>query len=151
MPDHPLASPSGNVRTHRVILFEHIGPGPHPCHWCGAVLHWMPGQTTVSGALLVDHVDGNKRNNAPDNLVPTCHRCNVWRNPPSRNHGVPDDELFLVQPDGRRYRAVKVTCEWCGTEFLRQKTVNTPGYGRFCSHSCSARSQHAKRREAARD
>lgn len=32
---HPLAI-GGTVFEHRAVLYDSIGPGEHPCHWCGA-------------------------------------------------------------------------------------------------------------------
>lgn len=72
---HPLANSSGVVSEHRRALYDKIGPGLHPCHWgCGKVLEW--------GGILgicVDHLDDDKVNNDPDNLVPSCLVCNMQR------------------------------------------------------------------------
>lgn len=57
---------------HRTILRAVIGEAPHPCHWCNKMLSW-------GVDLFVDHVDENKLNNDPHNLVPSCHSCNVNR------------------------------------------------------------------------
>lgn len=71
---HPLADRVGRVAEHRRVLYDAIGPGPHPCHWgCGKVLGWGG----VSG-LNADHLDGDRLNNALDNLVPSCGPCNRW-------------------------------------------------------------------------
>lgn len=76
---HPLAR-SGEVLEHRKVLYDKIGPGPHPCHWikvsgCGnTALEW--------GGLrgvIADHLDGDIVNNHPDNLVPSCCGCNSHR------------------------------------------------------------------------
>lgn len=72
--DHPLASSSDCVAEHRVVLYEKIGPGPHPCHWCGGLLGWG-GKSGIN----VDHLDNDKLNNDPDNLVPSCGNCNRQR------------------------------------------------------------------------
>ena len=70
---HPLAGRS-TTRTwmHRVVLFDKIGFGPHRCHWCARHVNWRAG-------LLVDHLDDDRQNNAPDNLVPSCNGCNIRR------------------------------------------------------------------------
>lgn len=57
---------------HRLVLLARIGPGEHPCHWCGRRLVWGVN-------LVTDHVDFDRANNDPGNLVPACHRCNSRR------------------------------------------------------------------------
>ena len=76
LPAHPLASAHGQVGAHRVTLFEKLGPAEHPCHWCGSVLPWLGGS---GAAINVDHLDGDRLNNHPDNLVPSCLACNTKR------------------------------------------------------------------------
>lgn len=70
---HP-AAPKGArvVREHRVVLYDLIGPGTHPCHWCGKPVTW--GET-----LVVDHLNDIRTDNAPANLVPACQGCNIHR------------------------------------------------------------------------
>jgi len=71
---HPLASKSGCVYEHRKVLYERIGPGPHPCHWCSRLLEWGG----VKG-IISDHLNDDKLDNRSENLVPACNRCNVRR------------------------------------------------------------------------
>ena len=80
-PAHFLADAEGRVYEHRIVLFEKIGPGAHPCHWCGHSVTWDLSYYYGGGsdALVSDHVDGNKMNNAPTNLVPACNPCNASR------------------------------------------------------------------------
>lgn len=79
-PDHPLADVTGRVLEHRAVLYDTIGPGPHSCHWCGTELYWHRRPTEhPSSALCVDHIDENKLNNDPTNLVPSCLGCNSRR------------------------------------------------------------------------
>lgn len=77
-PDHPLANSEGRILQHRKILYDTIGVGPHPCHWCGRQVEWRTGSEAVS-ALVVDHLDHDKLNNDPSNLVPACNACNGKR------------------------------------------------------------------------
>lgn len=81
-PDHPLASDHGKVLEYRAVLYDKIGPGEHPCHWCGTLVRWQrggKGRGHRRGELAVDHLDGDTRNNASENLVPACNRCNTLR------------------------------------------------------------------------
>lgn len=75
-PAHAVARKDGWALEHRLILFNATGPGAHPCHWCGTPVTWDLRPPAV-GALEVDHVDRDTRNNDPLNLVPACHPCNV--------------------------------------------------------------------------
>lgn len=78
-PGHPLAGTSGWILLHRKLLFERIGPGWHPCHWCGEPVEWRTGVKPFKGSLVVDHVDHDTLNNEPGNLVPSCNPCNGHR------------------------------------------------------------------------
>jgi HNH endonuclease len=76
---HPLATGLGYVSVHRLALYEKIGQGPHSCHWCSAVVDWAPGPGARRAALVVDHLNNDPRDNAPNNLVPSCVTCNARR------------------------------------------------------------------------
>lgn len=75
-PAHPLAQKNGHLFEHRRVLFEKIGLGEHPCHWCRRTLKW---KARWEDAIVADHHDGDRSNNAPENLVPSCHDCNTSR------------------------------------------------------------------------
>jgi 5-methylcytosine-specific restriction endonuclease McrA len=81
---HPLADKRGRLLIHRLTLFNVIGPGVHPCHWCGTPVEW--GTT-----LQTDHVNWDRRDNSPENLVPSCGPCNSRR----------------VNPDNKRRKAAR--------------------------------------------
>ena len=71
---HPLAV-EGAVAEHRKVLYDAIGPGPHECHWgCGRLLEWGG-----RDGIHADHLDGDKTNNTPENLVVSCGPCNCLR------------------------------------------------------------------------
>jgi len=72
-PGHPEAVRTGRPRIyqHRMVLYDAIGPGPHGCHWCGTMLDWPDCQP--------DHLDRDRSNNDPGNLVPSCAHCNSKR------------------------------------------------------------------------
>jgi 5-methylcytosine-specific restriction endonuclease McrA len=74
---HPLARSKGQVQAHRLILFAKIGFGPHLCHWCRKPISW--GYHVGPDTIVADHLDENRANNAPENLVPSCNRCNAAR------------------------------------------------------------------------
>lgn len=78
MHGHPLSHTNGHVFAHRVVLYEAIGPGSHPCHWCGTTVTWSCGKIAPE-FLTVDHLDWDRLNNDPDNLVPSCTPCNTLR------------------------------------------------------------------------
>ena len=75
-PEHQLSWSDGVVSVHRKVLFDRIGPGVHACHWCGQSVEWGG---TGPTQLVVDHVDRDTHNNAVENLVPACTRCNTQR------------------------------------------------------------------------
>lgn len=89
---HPL-SRVGRVLAHRKTLYDHIGSGEHPCHWCGKPVRWGGRKR---GALVVDHLDGDKLNNEIENLVPACNPCNSARGLFMRWAAHHADDPFLV-------------------------------------------------------
>lgn len=69
-PGHPLAV--GNyVYEHRAVLYAARGDGPFTCYWCGKEITWAN--------MDVDHLNGNRHDNRPENLVPSCPTCNRAR------------------------------------------------------------------------
>lgn len=76
---HPLASKHGQVLEHRAVLYDAIGPEPRPCHHCGLTVHWDKTHPAEADALVVDHLDFDRSNNDPANLVPSCGPCNARR------------------------------------------------------------------------
>lgn len=58
--------------------------GIHPCHWCRRPVAWDEAHPQSMDALVADHLDGDKTNNVPENLVPSCGMCN-WNRPASQN------------------------------------------------------------------
>lgn len=66
-PDHPLAQ-AGWVRLHRLVLYDLIGPGAHPCARCGTYVEW-------GRDLEVDHINHVRADNHPENLRVACRTC----------------------------------------------------------------------------
>jgi len=132
VPQHPLTSTSSIIPEYRKLLYEAIGSGTHPCHHCGIPVTWSPGAGCTSDALVVDHLDRNPRNDSPENLVPSCQRCNVLNS----SRTVRDHESFRVVKHGTRLRGEARSCEQCGSPFVAYPDKR-PGRGRFCSRSCA--------------
>lgn len=76
VPGHPLATAQDKALEHRVVLHSVIGGGIHGCHWCGKSLTWRGHAAT---RINVDHLDFDRLNNVPSNLVPSCLDCNTKR------------------------------------------------------------------------
>lgn len=74
-PNHPLARTKGSAKNwvfeHRVIAYEKYGPTELSCHWCGVPIVWK--------TLHVDHLNEDKTDNDPSNLVVSCKQCNRAR------------------------------------------------------------------------
>lgn len=130
---HPLAPASGRVAVSRLVLYDKIGSGPHKCHWCGSSLEWRIGTSShAPDALFVDHLDWDRLNDDPANLVASCGDCNARRAAPGRRNAIQPGELTV--PIGKnRTRAVRRVCEACGREFLTSPTK----HARFCSRQCA--------------
>lgn len=133
---HPVAPPSGVVAVARIVLYEKIGPGPHPCSWCGEEVDWKFG--LVPGALIADHLNWDRNDDSPENLVPACIPCNVNRQRKSEDRALKADEPTVLW-GGSRTRAVERTCETCAERFLTIPAEVKKGKGRFCSRSCARR------------
>lgn len=127
---HPLADSHGRVALARLNLYEKVGPGTHPCNWCGRELIWKFG--IFPDAIVTDHLDWNNTNDDPENLVVSCHSCNARRAAPGRRTAIQPDELTI--PAGKyRTRAIKLVCPRCSREFLRPLRKPTE----FCSARCA--------------
>jgi hypothetical protein len=91
-PGHPLAARDGTIREHRLVLYSMLGPGAHPCHWCGRLVDWARSWPADPDALVVDHLDGDRTNNHPSNLVTSCPACN------SPRHVFVAIDMLVAQP-----------------------------------------------------
>lgn len=122
---HPMSHPNGQALEHRVVLYDAIGPGTHPCHWCGVGVTWRVD-------LTVDHVDAVKENNDLSNLVPACTRCNTQRHYAAITHCVRGHEFtaantYISSTDGSRQ------CRACRAQRMRKAYVPKPPLPTECS------------------
>lgn len=68
---HALSGLRTRAYAHRVAFYDANGEGPFACHWCKAEVNWA--------TMHVDHLDDDKGNNLPSNLVAACPVCNMQR------------------------------------------------------------------------
>lgn len=132
---HPLAGRGGRAAVSRLDLYAEIGPGPHPCHWCGRMLQWTVG--IASDSIIVDHLDWNPINDELENLVVSCNSCNTRRAAPGRQGAIATDEPTVPIGKTHRTRAIECTCKTCGKSFLTPKS--RPGH--YCSRPCYYKGQ----------
>lgn len=87
VPSHPLAGTNGKAYAHRLVLYDLIGPGAHPCHWCSKVVFWdaLEGDPV---RLHVDHLNGHRDDNRSENLTPACKACNTARGSQARHRAL---------------------------------------------------------------
>ena len=81
-PGHPLATGQRDVvARHRIVLYEDLNaPEFSDCHWCGYELPWRSDDSPAyKFSVNVDHLNGVKGDDRPDNLVPSCFWCNMNR------------------------------------------------------------------------
>lgn len=83
--DHPIMVGHGEIKEHRKVLYDAIGPGPHECYWCGREVRWSADHQR--DRICVDHSDGDKLNNSIENLLPSCVKCNWDRENPNVKRG----------------------------------------------------------------
>jgi len=93
-PKHPLAMRNGNVYVHRKVLYDTIGPGSHPCTWCGNAIEWGPKGTP--NILIPDHINGYGDDNRPENLTASCMPCNTARSQQARSRALRDAGFWSV-------------------------------------------------------
>lgn len=148
-PSHPLAGKNGYLPIYRFLLYNKIGPGWHPCNWCGKKIRWIINIRRTGGfTLIVDHVDNNPKNNHISNLVPSCQSCNTKRGMGERI--VKNNECFIERSNGTRLRATLKTCRTCKREFKISISALATGCrrnrttGKYCSPKCLHKRDRSK-------
>lgn len=136
--DHPLSNGRGVTTEHRAVLWERIGAGVHPCHYCGTLVEWRCGVGAWHGALVAEHLDRNPANNDPSNIVAACQPCNIK----NQARIVTNDEDYVVTSAGTRRRAVQHMCgrPECGAEFLAAPISKR----KYCSPACYHETKRGK-------
>lgn len=71
VPGHPLANKSGDVYHHRLVAYSARAGICGACYWCAIPLDW--------DLAKIDHLNDDKSDNRPENLVTACNNCNRWR------------------------------------------------------------------------
>ncbi len=135
IPDHPIAPKSGHVLIHRKVLFDKVGAGEHPCHWCGRMLIWG----TIGprdGYIIGDHLNGSPSDNSPENMVVACTQCNSQR---ARTGRIQDWEPFIRAKNGGKQRAELIECEYCHVNFLSPINSDGLAYRKYCSQKCNGK------------
>lgn len=92
----------------------------------------------LKNGLVIHHIDGNKKNNNPDNLeqISVDEHCRI-----SKPHL--SDGSAIVKPQG--IRKYKKNCIWCGKEFTGTwKSI-------YCSSKCSNQRRSAIRQDERRE
>ena len=138
---HPIAPRGSVVQEHRLILYDKIGPGSHPCHWCGKIVEWsVPGQPQPQfiDRLQCDHLDEDKANNNPQNLVPACYKCN--KNRSNRQIVEACEVQVRIGNEDHNRRAEVMECPVCKSSFVRPWYVNRKNRKQaVCSRSCAGK------------
>lgn len=70
--DHPIASKKSKILyEHRMVAYDSRNGICEPCFWCGTKLDWEN--------CVIDHLNEDKHDNRPDNLLIACTNCNRAR------------------------------------------------------------------------
>lgn len=82
-PRQPKPGPNGYWRIgteylHRIIFEAAFGTQGHACFQCKLPLTWRTRKRSDpwGDTLVIHHADGDRSNNHPDNLLPSCAPCN---------------------------------------------------------------------------
>ena len=68
----------GEAYVHRQVGRIKYPEDEQECHWCTQPVFWDE-EKTSKYTLIIDHIDEDRANNDPANLVASCQRCNLRR------------------------------------------------------------------------
>ena len=116
VPNHPHASTNGLVYEHILVAEQKLGR------------HLRPKE-------VVHHIDGNKRNNAPENLM-------VFATDKDHLGYHKGDEIFEINSVwyAIRKQTVRKQCQYCGKSFEIRIGEANKGQ-QYCSHECASRAR----------
>ncbi len=114
LPEHPNASSTGLVYEHILIAEKTLGR------------YLKKGES-------VHHIDGNKKNNTPENLIVFASNADHVR-----FHKSESPNLVKIGDTWqcKNIQQVKI-CEWCHKEYIAGKN-NKRKLQKYCSHECAA-------------
>lgn len=118
MPSHPKASSNGCVYEHILIAEQKLG-------------------RYLKDNEVVHHIDRNKKNNNPDNLM-------VFAT--ASDHSAYHAGHPIYEKNGVWYAApVYTTCDYCGKKF--EKTFTRKGKHVYCSVECANHARRTKQKD----
>jgi AraC-like DNA-binding protein len=106
---HPAANVSGVTREHRIVLWDKLEGQDAPCNWCGMDLKWGVN-------LVADHLNWDRADNRPENLVPSCQPCNGKRRDPALAQGPCKGPDCSKKAKAKGYCQSHYTQAWSGKE-----------------------------------
>ena len=128
---HPFTSNGNYVFEHRLVMEQWMRESA-PNH---KFLVEINGTKYLNPDISVHHIDGNKRNNKPKNLLActnSSHHLIHNGKPPMQGEVWPEVKGQAVYQPVH----VKRICELCGAEFMKLRSDVARGFGRFCSRTC---------------
>lgn len=111
--EHPATTPCGVTNEHRIVLWDKLNGQDVPCHWCGKQLFWTTDD--YHSRLVADHVNTVKNDNRPENLVPSCQKCNITREG-GQNRTPVERRDCAFEGCGREAKALG----WCSAHYNQQ-------------------------------
>lgn len=100
---HPASNASGITSLQRIVLWDKLHGRGSMCHWgCGLWVSWGKVFSKDADAIVADHVNLDKQDNSPENIVPSCQHCNLTR---------ANGRMIGKYPQGENCKSAKLTNE----------------------------------------